>query len=203
MRRLTKLISIFSIGIVVLAVAIFFSFKFKIFNQISFEKIQLGHLLPKDSKSTADLQAQALTAESKGDRSGAIADYEKVLATDPNNMPIKSKLASLYYEDKNYQKASDTYKSIAEKDPKDSISQNFAANSFRNMGKTEEAIEYYKKAIENGNMDSVANLVTVYNLNGQFDLSISLLNERLAVNPNDKTLQQLLSSTNYKKSHAE
>lgn len=134
-------------------------------------------------------------AQKAGDKSKAIESYEKVLSIDSNNTDVRKELSLLYYQNKQYDKSADSWKQVVDKTPDDSVALNSLANAYRDQGNNEAAIDNYKKAIEAGNLDSVGNLVTLYNINNRFSDSIALLSPLIEKYPDDKSLKQLLAST--------
>jgi len=129
----------------------------------------------------------------------AVSCYNAVLQDDAQNVDAKANLANVYFEEKKYDESSKLLTEVNEARPADAFVLNNLANSLRDQGKTEEAISYYNEAIKAGNSDSISNLVTVYNIAGEYDKSIALLNDQLEGKPEDRVLTQLLAST-YSKS---
>ena len=125
--------------------------------------------------------------------------YKSYLDKNPADLDAKAGLAAVESSLKKYSESSKLLQEVTAGRPNDSYSLNSLANSLRDQGKTADAEQAYVKAIAAGETDSVANLVTLYNIDGSFDKSIALLNSSLAKTPADKTLLQLLASTYSKK----
>ncbi|MCX6808279.1 MAG: tetratricopeptide repeat protein [Candidatus Berkelbacteria bacterium] len=152
-----------------------------------------------DPKDSAALITEARKLAKDGKNTEAIADYEKALEVDTTNNTVKVELANLYMKQKEYDSAAAELSEVTAANPSDSYALNSLGNSLRNQGKTAEAIDTYKKAIAGGNSDSVVNLVTLYNISGDYADSITLLNSELLKTPDDPILLQVLASTYSKK----
>ncbi|MFA4995969.1 MAG: tetratricopeptide repeat protein [Patescibacteria group bacterium] len=166
---------------------------------VAFPKTRNGIKDVMNIKSSDELISEAAEAQKTGDKAKAITLYEDALEKDGSNAKVRNDLSILYYENKNYDKSVESWKKAAESNPNDRIALNFLANSYREIGNNEEAIKYYKLAIEAGNTDSAGNLVTIYNLEGKYDESIALLNSLIEKYPDDIILKRLLASTYSKK----
>ena len=167
---------------------------------VYFIRTDVKSIVKKDNTVSAEkLISDAKATAKTGDKAGAIKLYEEATAKDPENITAKDDLAMLYYQTKDFAKATETYSQSLAKAPDDSFTLNSLANSYRDQGKTDQAITTYLKAIETGNLESVGNLVTLYNSNQEYDQSITLLNTLIKKYPEDKDLGQLLASTKSKK----
>ncbi len=158
-------------------------------------------LLSSKDKSNADVHS-VLRQSQELKSAGKIAEAEKILELalkdSADNTEISNELASVYFQDKKYDQSTELYQKLADSKPDDSVTINYLANSLRDSGKDDQAIEAYKKSLELGNLDSASNLVTMYNNKEQFDQSISLLNDLLTKYPDNESLLKLLASTYYK-----
>jgi superkiller protein 3 len=141
-------------------------------------------------------ECKTLANQKKTDE--AITCYNAILNASNQNIEAKAGLANLYFEKKNYAESTKLLTEAKEMKPSDAFVLNNLGNSLRDQGKTDDAISVYLEAIAAGNYDSIANLVTLYNINAKFDESIKLLNSQLEKHPDDKTLLQLLASTYHK-----
>ncbi len=150
------------------------------------------------NKQASNLIKEAENYQKTGKVPEAIKKYEQALSSEPKNTQIRSTLGSLYYERKDYKKSIENYTALAIEKPSDTIVYNSLANAYRDSGDNKQAIINYQKSIELGNSDSIANLVTLYNIDGQYDESLALINKELVKNPNNNTLKLLQSSTIHK-----
>ena len=121
--------------------------------------------------------------------------YKNVIGNEPQNLTVKAELANVYLNQKKYDQASKLLTEANTADPNNAFLLNSLGNSLREEGKIGEAEKSYLDAISKGNVDSIINLVTLYNTTGQFDKSIEILNTQIKANPQDKTLVSLLVST--------
>ena len=81
--------------------------------------------------------------EAKGATAIAIDFYEKAISTDEDNTSAFEALANIYKNKKDYAKAADVFKRRLERDPANRKSLYGLATCLENMGKSEEAFEYY------------------------------------------------------------
>lgn len=151
------------------------------------------------AEKSIDNAKEAVKANKKDE---AIKLYEDAVKKDPENHVAKDDLAMLYYQTGEHDKATEVWSESLKNEPNDSFVLNSLANSYRDQGNKEEAIKYYLRAIETGNLDSVGNLITLYNSENKFDDSIKLLNSLIEKYPEDQSLDQLLASTYSKSGNA-
>jgi len=138
-------------------------------------------------------------AEKNKDFTSAEKYYAEALSKKPEQDDLRTNLANLYYRDQKIDQAMELWQEQTESNPDNIMTINYIANGYRDKGDTENAIKYYKIAIEKGNTDSVGNLVTLYNINNRYDDSINLLNDLLVKSPDNKTYLKLLASSYAKK----
>lgn len=187
-----KKVKILSVGIIILCILLA--------GLVYMERGRFSNIKNKiDTISAEKSIDDAKKAVTEGKKDDAIKLYEDAVKKDPENNVAKDELAMLYYQTTKYDKAVETWSDSLETEPDNSFVLNSLANSYRDQGNTDEAIKTYLKAIETGNLDSVGNLVTLYNSASRFDESITLLNSLIVKYPEDKDLKQLLASSYSKK----
>ncbi|WP_439132692.1 tetratricopeptide repeat protein [Polaribacter sp.] len=84
----------------------------------------------------------------KGELNNAIFNYESALAIDPLNNQIRVNLATLYYNNKQYEKAEETYKEIIKQVPEYGAAYYSLALLYAEFGKDDKAIVQLEKAIK-------------------------------------------------------
>ncbi len=163
---------------------------------VSFFLFWLSHRSKVVTKRTIS-ECEALASKQQKDQ--AEQCFKDFLTDNPQNLVAKSDLANVNILQKKYSQSIQLYSEVSQANPDDTFALNNLANAYRDDGQNDQAEKYYKISIGKGNVDSVINLVTVYNTTGQFDKSVALLNSQIKINPKDKTLVGLLAST-YSKS---
>ena len=156
--------------------------------------------------SGSELMKQGEELKNAGKYAEATEKYKAALDALNDDKEAQKKaqveLGTLYLNQQQYVEAKGVLQNVADQDTSDSFVMNNLGNAYRNSGDNNRAVEYYKKALDAGNMDSLKNLVTVLNIQGNYDQSIKYLNQYIAQYPNDADLKMLLTSTEYKKENA-
>lgn len=130
-----------------------------------------------------------------GKISSAIKTLEEALVLDPINNIVRTTLANLYYQNKQYTDAENAYKTILKQEPGFGLT-NFDYGLLLNeIGKPKEAILQLKKALEfmPENDRIVYNLALLYFQNKQTINAVSVLKVQLKRNPTNTDLMYLLA----------
>ncbi len=136
---------------------------------------------------------------SMGKTEKAIQSLEAALKLDPINNIVRTSLANLYYQNKQYTAAEEAYKTILEQEPGFGLT-NFDYGLLLNeLGKPEEAIIQLKKAygFMPKNDRIVYNLALLYFKNKQVSKTISVLKKQLKTSTNNTDLIYLLAYVYY------
>ncbi|MGY5352177.1 tetratricopeptide repeat protein [Wenyingzhuangia sp. IMCC45533] len=134
-----------------------------------------------------------------GKISNAINTLEDALKLDPINNIVRTTLANLYYQNKQYKEAEQAYKTILEQEPGFGIT-NFDYGLLLNeLGRTEEAIKQletgYQLMPENDRI--VYNLALLYFKNKQNTQATSILKKQLKTSAKNTDLIYLLAYIHY------
>ncbi|MDO6736672.1 tetratricopeptide repeat protein [Wenyingzhuangia sp. 2_MG-2023] len=132
---------------------------------------------------------------SVGKTVSAIKTLEEALILDPINNIVRTSLANLYYQNKQYKKAEEAYKTILEQEPGFGLT-NFDYGLLLNeMGRPMDAIVQLKEGLRLlPNNDRIAyNLSLLYFQNKQTNNAFSVLKKQLKKNPENTDLIYLLA----------
>lgn len=185
---MNKKIIIISVGSIVAAVLVLAG-GYLIYKKVVFPKASLETLVK-----------QGDASKNSGNYADAEQKYQSAIQLYGDNKEAQLNLGAVYLSQQKYTEAKDVLQKAYDAGSTDSLALNNLGNAYRNSGDNEKAIVYYKLAVEKGNLDSLKNLVTILNIQGNFDQSITYLKKAIADNPKDDSLQKLLDSTEYKKS---
>jgi len=94
------------------------------------------------------LQAKAALAEQEGKSEEAIKLLEVALLKDSFNIALHFKLGNLYYNLASYEKAYEHFTKVINVEPQNSGAYYFAGRSAYSLGKTDRAIDYYKRYLQ-------------------------------------------------------
>ena len=130
-----------------------------------------------------------------GKTENAIKNLEDALTIDPTNNIIRTTLANLYYQVKDYEKSEKAYKTILEQEPGFGLTNYDYGLLLNELGRPKEAIIQLQKAIgylpEN---DRIAyNLALLHFQNKQTKNAISVLDTQLKRNTNNTDLIYLMA----------
>ena len=125
--------------------------------------------------------------------------YREAMSLEASNNQAKSELATVYIKNQNFDEAIALLEEVIKTDESNSFALNNLGNAHRDKGEDDLAEKYYQLSIARGNIDSVGNLVTMYNNAGEYEKSISILNTLINGGKNDDYFLRLLASS-YSKS---
>jgi protein O-mannosyl-transferase len=123
--------------------------------------------------------------EDKGDKDGAIGNYEKALQIEPNDPETHSSLATLLGEKGLFSEATTHFNTALGINPRSIETMVNLANVLLRMGNTDSAIFYYRKALrmDPGNAEIYNNLGTAYVYRGELKTSVELYQKALRIRP--------------------
>jgi tetratricopeptide (TPR) repeat protein len=112
---------------------------------------------------------RAVQAEEQGRKQEAIEGYGEILALDPRYTAALINLGTLYYHQKQYQRAEDLYRRATETDPSYVLAFFDLGNVLDEMQRPDESIDAYKRAIAlaPGYGDAHYNLALAYERKGE------------------------------------
>jgi len=95
---------------------------------------------------------------------GLIAEYESLLAEDPDNLATNIALANAYYDSGQWREAILYYGRALQIDPRNPDIRTDMATSYRNLGMSEVALDQYRKALEYdpGHLNARYNIGVIY-----------------------------------------
>ena len=125
--------------------------------------------------------------------------YREAMSLEASNNQAKSELATVYIKNQNFDEAIALLEEVIKTDESNSFALNNLGNAHRDKGEDDLAEKYYQLSIARGNIDSVGNVVTMYNNAGEYEKSISILNTLINGGKNDDYFLRLLASS-YSKS---
>jgi tetratricopeptide (TPR) repeat protein len=116
-----------------------------------------------------NLFLRAVQAEEQGRKQEAIEGYGEILALDPHYTAALINLGTLYYHQKQYQRAEDLYRRATETDPSYVLAFFDLGNVLDEMQRPDESIDAYKRAIAlaPGYGDAHYNLALAYERKGE------------------------------------
>ena len=94
------------------------------------------------------LYQEACTAEHQQDLKDAISKLEKAIAVSGGDAMLYTKLAGIYSEIDQYDKALENYKKVTEINPDDAFVYISIGSIYENQGKYKEALTAYNKALD-------------------------------------------------------
>lgn len=158
-------------------------------------KIEFANNLKATAEFTGGRMKRAQYYLSKGKTQNAIASLEKALTLDPINNIVRSTLANLYYQVKDYKKSEEAYKTILEQEPGYGLTNYNYGLLLNELGRPKEAMEQLEKGLEYmPENDRIAyNLALLYFQNTQVNKATSLLDIQLKRNPNNTDLIYLMA----------
>ncbi len=102
----------------------------------------------KMSPNASRLYQEACTAEHQQDLKEAISKLEQAIADSGPDVMLYTKLAGIYTEIDDYDKALEIYKKVIDLNPEDAFIYISIGNIYENRGKYNEALEAYNKALD-------------------------------------------------------
>jgi len=110
-----------------------------------------------------------------GDTEGGIAAFKAALAADPNYLPAYGALGSVYAASERYEDAIAQLETALEHDPKNGATRMLLAVVLEQAGKTDQAIEHYKKVLDTApNFAPAANNLAWLYSHGAGNLDVAL-----------------------------
>ncbi|NJB81266.1 tetratricopeptide repeat protein [Wenyingzhuangia aestuarii] len=158
-------------------------------------KIEFANVLKVGAEFSGGRMKRAQYYMSVGKIPSAIKTLEEALVLDPINNIVRTTLANLYYQNKQYIEAEKAYKTIIKQEPGFGLT-NFDYGLLLNeLGRPKEAIEQLKKALEfmPDNDRIVYNLALLHFKNNQTSNAISVLKTQLKRSANNTDLIYLLA----------
>ncbi|HEY7161375.1 MAG TPA: tetratricopeptide repeat protein, partial [Acidobacteriota bacterium] len=147
-------------------------------------------------------EGTALFEQGKYDE--AIVKYKQILDKHPNNLPVLSKMASIYFAAAKYDDAVKiaTQGSAIESDYQPQLFM-ILGNSFEKLGNTEEAISTFKKAVEALPNNALLhfNLAALLSNTGAFDDARSHLKTAVQLDPKHASTHFALGQIYYKQEY--
>ena len=150
-------------------------------------------------KSTADFVGGRIKRADynlkKGDLQAAIRGYESALEIDDINNVVRTNLANLYYRNKNFIKAEDTYKKIIELEPDYSITYYSYGLLLAELNRVDEAIKQMHLAIKHGpeNIRFYYNLSLLYDKENNLKQAENIAAKGLKLDSNNESLLYVLA----------
>ena len=138
---------------------------------------------------------KALYYLNKNDLEKAIANYEKALVLDNINNQVRTNLANLYYQNKQYEKAAKAFKIIIKQEPKFGPTYYSLGLMYAEIENPKEAVYYLEKASElmPKNIRIYYNLGLLYNSNQQTIKAEKALKKGLKIDSNNESLLYALA----------
>lgn len=158
-------------------------------------KVEFANQLKATAEFTGGKMKRAHYYLNKGKPESAITALEEALVLDPINNIVRTTLANLYYQVKDYKKSEEAYKTILEQEPGFGLTNYDYGLLLNELGRPKEAIVQLKLGLkyipEN---DRIAyNLALLYFKNAQIKKATSVLNMQLKRNPNNTDLIYLMA----------
>jgi len=125
----------------------------------------------------------AVSYQLLGDKVNAISRYEALMEIRPDTADVYVDLGSLYFFDKEYDKATGLFEKALEVDPENLEAATFLAQAYDVQKKTEQAIVAYKRAVSLNPEEKAM----------PFNLGLLLFNEANKKDQNPETKKQYLS----------
>jgi Tfp pilus assembly protein PilF len=121
-----------------------------------------------------------------GFSSDSFAYYENELAKDSLNIDLRLALATNYYAERLFEKATDHLLRVIRQDPKNMEALVTLGNVYYDAGQDANAVKYYEKALqlEPKNVNVRCDLATCYLNMKQPEKSLTLLKKNLEIDPN-------------------
>ncbi len=158
-----------------------------------------GTKTPNQKSPTMNLHAQRTMAQQHMRRNRipeAIAAYEQIAKTMPQDLESRSQLATLYTRQNQHDKAIETWKALVEVDPENTKFKDGIVQAYRSAGKTYQAIELAKKYInedtENGKYHAI--LAGLYSGINRTEDAIVSYKKAIELSPGDGQVYQDLAS---------
>jgi tetratricopeptide (TPR) repeat protein len=138
-----------------------------------------------NSERIIDLMNRADRLHDKGDTQEAIKAYTKVLSLSPGLAEAYLKLGSLYYENKLYDKAFETYSNAKIIRPNDSRLLNNMGSVLLAKGDTAKALNYFIQARRNSSdyVEPLYNMACAYARLNKKDAALSSLRQACSMQP--------------------
>ena len=143
------------------------------------------HLALSTSLKTKFFCAAAGCYDRIGDKKLALHLYKKALAADPLSVPTLVNMATLYYENKEYDKTIETAKNVLELEPNNFAALTNLGNAHYALGQYQEASEIYEKMynLNPNSYNAIINIAnTCYNL-GEFIKAIEFAGQAVEKRP--------------------
>lgn len=158
-------------------------------------KIEFANNLKATGEFTGGRMKRAQYYLNKGKTQSAIKTMEEALKLDPINNIVRSTLANLYYQVKDYQKSEEAYKTILEQEPGYGITNYDYGLLLNELGRPKEAIIQLEQGLiympENNRI--AYNLALLYFQNQLGTKSVNLLKKQLKTNTTNTDLIYLLA----------
>ncbi len=140
------------------------------------------------TESAADLLARGRAWEDQGRLSGALAAYERALASDANNKDALLGRARVLGKIGRYIDSLSAYEAVINLDPEDAEAWTGKADMLRMLGREAEALAAYDRALEldPNNMDAWLDKARVLEDQGNFSESLAAYDRVLALDANNK-----------------
>ncbi len=134
-----------------------------------------------------------------GKKKEAINDLNIVIEADPEvkDLTTRINLASIYFMDRNYDKAVPLYETVLKHDPENILAISKLALIYQEQGKSERAIELYEKVLKTkkDDPDLWFNLGILYFQMERFQDAVKSFNKVVELNPEDvESLMNLVNS---------
>jgi tetratricopeptide (TPR) repeat protein len=135
-----------------------------------------------------------------GNNPGAIAAFEEVLESEPEDTQALEYLAGLHLAAGNTEEAEEAYQKLALLFPDESLPLTNLGGMYMNLGRFDEASETLQKAIQRNPQDSLAmnNLAGVYYKTGRVDQAVLQLKRAIEINPKDLNARNNLAGIYYR-----
>lgn len=138
--------------------------------------------------------AAGLLLERQNDLPGAAAEYQQVLALDPQSAEALTGLANVYMRDKRPADAQDVLRKLAALRPEDAGVHFQLGRMLAAAGKNDEAIAEMQSGLKlaPGDIEAQRDLASVFSTAGKFDQAETIYRELMSTRPNDPLLHHAL-----------
>lgn len=118
---------------------------------------------------------------------------EKAHEIQPNNMKVLRSLGRVYNQQQEIEKVISVFKDIVAVNPRDTYSLEFLAQILARIGRPKEALEYFKKVIEQkrGYLIGYVNAAQIYENLKQYEQALDMYRQAILVNPHNSDLLRL------------
>jgi len=121
----------------------------------------------------------------RGNLAGAVAEYEKAVALNPNDAVVRNKLGIIFQRQGEVDKAQKQFEQAVELNPRFAEAWNNIGSCYHAHGKFKQALRYYRKALDSkpGLATSYRNIASAYFAQRRFEQGYQALQEAFRLDP--------------------